>query len=60
MNVYVVFAHPSRQSFSHCVMQAFTRGLADAGQHSVEHLEETGIAESMRRIMVNDRLLGVG
>ncbi len=28
--------------------------------HTVEHLEETGIAESMRRVMLNDRLLGVG
>jgi len=28
--------------------------------HTVEHLEETGIAEAMRRIMLNDRLLGVG
>ncbi len=28
--------------------------------HPVEHLEETGIAESMRRIMIEDRLLGVG
>ena len=28
--------------------------------HTAEHLEETGIAESMRRIMLNDRLLGVG
>jgi NAD(P)H dehydrogenase (quinone) len=28
--------------------------------HTVEHLEETGIAESMRRIMLDDRLLGVG
>lgn len=28
--------------------------------HTVEHLEETGIAEGMRRIMLNDRLLGVG
>ncbi|KPJ53306.1 NADPH:quinone reductase [candidate division TA06 bacterium DG_24] len=28
--------------------------------HTVEHLEEIGIAESMRRIMINDRLLGVG
>jgi NAD(P)H dehydrogenase (quinone) len=28
--------------------------------HTVEHLEETGIAESMKRIMLNDRLLGVG
>jgi NAD(P)H dehydrogenase (quinone) len=33
--------------------------LCPAG-HTAEHLEETGIAESMRRIMLNDRLLGVG
>ena len=28
--------------------------------HTVEHLEETGIAESMRNVMLTDRLLGVG
>jgi NAD(P)H dehydrogenase (quinone) len=28
--------------------------------HTIEHLEEIGIAESMRRVMINDRLLGVG
>ena len=33
--------------------------LCSAG-HPIEHLEEIGIAESMRRIMLNDRLLGVG
>jgi len=33
--------------------------ICSAG-HTVEHLEEIGIAESMRRIMLNDRLLGVG
>jgi NAD(P)H dehydrogenase (quinone) len=33
--------------------------LCPAGHH-VEHLEEIGIAESMRRVMLNDRLLGVG
>jgi len=33
--------------------------ICSAG-HTVEHLEETGIADSMRRIMLNDRLLGVG
>jgi NAD(P)H dehydrogenase (quinone) len=33
--------------------------ICSAG-HTVGHLEETGIAESMRRIMLNDRLLGVG
>jgi NAD(P)H dehydrogenase (quinone) len=33
--------------------------ICSAG-HPVEHLEETGIAESMRKIMLNDRLLGIG
>jgi NAD(P)H dehydrogenase (quinone) len=33
--------------------------LCPAG-HTEEHLEEIGIAESMRRVMVDDRLLGVG
>jgi NAD(P)H dehydrogenase (quinone) len=33
--------------------------ICSAG-HTVEHLEEIGIAESMRRIMLNDRLIGVG
>lgn len=33
--------------------------LCPAG-HTEEHLEEIGIAESMRRIMLNDRLLGIG
>jgi NAD(P)H dehydrogenase (quinone) len=28
--------------------------------HTAAHLEETGIAEAMRRIMLNDRLLGIG
>lgn len=28
--------------------------------HTTEHLEEIGIAEAMRRVMLNDRLLGVG
>jgi NAD(P)H dehydrogenase (quinone) len=33
--------------------------LCPAG-HTEEHLEETGIAESMRRVMLEDRLRGVG
>ena len=33
--------------------------LCPAG-HTVEHLEQTGIAEAMRRIMLHDRLLGIG
>lgn len=28
--------------------------------HTVQHLEEIGIAESMRRVMIQDRLRGVG
>ncbi|MFH1417211.1 MAG: NAD(P)H-dependent oxidoreductase [Planctomycetota bacterium] len=28
--------------------------------HTAEHLAETGIADSMRRVMLEDRLLGVG
>jgi NAD(P)H dehydrogenase (quinone) len=163
MHIYILFAHPSKRSFSRSVLEAFTRGLAEAGHsfevndlyqtgfqadldedqyfrelgldpeapvpddvraeqgkidradalvfvypvwwsdcpaklkgwfdrvltygyayfygedeqrssritiekalvlcpagHTVEHLEEIGIAESMRCIMLNDRLLGVG
>jgi len=33
--------------------------LCSAG-HTVEHLEKTGVTESMRRIILGDRLLGVG
>ena len=33
--------------------------ICSAG-HTAAHLEEIGIAESMRRVMLNDRLLGVG
>jgi len=33
--------------------------ICSAG-HPLEHLEQIGIAESMKRIMLNDRLLGVG
>jgi len=118
MHVYILFAHPSRESFCRSVLWTFTRGLTAAGHtfeigdlyemgfasemdtvqyrrevgmipdapvpedvraeqrhsrvrvkraivictagHTVEHLEETGIADAIRRIMLNDRLLGVG
>jgi NAD(P)H dehydrogenase (quinone) len=33
--------------------------LCSAG-HTAEYLEETGIAQCMRQIMLNDRLLGIG
>jgi len=35
MHVYIVFAHPSHRSFSHAVLDSFTRGLKEAG-HSFE------------------------
>lgn len=59
MHVYVIFAHPSKRSFSRSVLDAFTKGLKEAG-HTEDHLEKIGIADSMRRVMLNDRLLGVG
>ncbi len=31
-----------------------------AAGHTIEHLEETGIVDSMRHVMLEDRLLGVG
>jgi NAD(P)H dehydrogenase (quinone) len=31
-----------------------------AAGHTAEHLEEAGVADAMRRIMLGDRLLGVG
>ena len=35
MHVYVVFAHPSKRSFSRSVLDAFTKGLKEAG-HSYD------------------------
>lgn len=35
MHVYIVYAHPSRESFTYAVLNAFTQGLEDAG-HSFE------------------------
>lgn len=35
MHIYIVFAHPSKASFSRSVLEAFVRGLKDAG-HSYE------------------------
>lgn len=34
MRVLTVYAHPNPNSFSHAVLERFTRGLADAGHHS--------------------------
>jgi len=48
MHVYIVFAHPSKESFSWSVLQAFTRGLREAG-HSFEigDLYETGFESEL-------------
>ncbi|MGN0425741.1 MAG: NAD(P)H-dependent oxidoreductase [Acetatifactor sp.] len=35
MNVFVVYCHPSENSFTHTVKESFVKGLADAG-HSYE------------------------
>ena len=35
MHVYVLFAYPSKASFTHEVFEAFTRGLGEAG-HTFE------------------------
>jgi NAD(P)H dehydrogenase (quinone) len=35
LHVYIVYAHPSGKSFTHKVLEAFTRGLAEAG-HTYE------------------------
>jgi NAD(P)H dehydrogenase (quinone) len=35
MHVYIVYAHPSDESFTHAVLSEFVRGLKEAG-HSVE------------------------
>jgi hypothetical protein len=78
--VYVVYAHPSRESFTQVVLRAFLKSLAKSGHtydvgarttstidfgralvlclagHTVEHLETTGVAASIRKIIINDRL----
>jgi len=55
---YAYFYDDNQQRFSQIeISKAIV--ISSAG-HTAEHLEETGIAESMRRIMLTDRLLGVG
>jgi NAD(P)H dehydrogenase (quinone) len=48
MHVYVVFAHPSKESFTRVVLNAFVRGLEEAG-HSYEigDLYEMGFQADM-------------
>jgi NAD(P)H dehydrogenase (quinone) len=35
MQVYILFAHPSRDSFNNSVLESFSQGLKDGG-HSYE------------------------
>ena len=48
MHVYIVFAHPSKRSFTYEVLETFTRGLQDAGHtYEVGDLYEMGFAADM-------------
>ena len=48
MHVYVVFAHPSLRSFSRSVLDAFLRGLREAGHtYEVADLYRTGFRSEM-------------
>jgi NAD(P)H dehydrogenase (quinone) len=55
------YADAYRESGEHVSRMSVEKALVlcPAG-HPAEHLEEIGIAESMRRVMLDDRLLGVG
>ncbi len=48
MHIYVIFAHPSKKSFSRSVLDAFTRGLKDAGHtYEIADLYEMGFQSEM-------------
>jgi NAD(P)H dehydrogenase (quinone) len=48
MHVYLLFAHPSRRSYTWSVLQAFTRGLAEAGHtHDLHDLYASGFVSEM-------------
>jgi NAD(P)H dehydrogenase (quinone) len=55
---YAYFYDQDEQRFTQINIQK-ALVICPAG-HTVDHLEETGIAESMRKIMLQDRLLGIG
>jgi len=55
---YAYFYNEAEERFTRISIEKAV-AICPAG-HTNEHLEETGIAEAMRRIMLNDRLLGVG
>lgn len=48
MHVYVIFAHPSKRSFSRSVLDAFTKGLKEAGHsYEIADLYEMGFQSEM-------------
>lgn len=48
MHIYIIFAHPSRESFSKAVLDAFTRGLEDRNHsYEIADLYETGFLSEM-------------
>jgi NAD(P)H dehydrogenase (quinone) len=48
MHIYIIFAHPSKKSFSRSVLDAFSRGLEEAGHsYKINDLYETGFQSEM-------------
>ncbi len=48
MHIYIIFAHPSRESFSKAVLDAFTRGLEDRNHsYEIADLYEMGFLSEM-------------
>jgi NAD(P)H dehydrogenase (quinone) len=48
MHVYILFCHPSKESFGAAVLEAFTRGLRDAGHtYEIGDLYEMGFKSEM-------------
>ena len=48
MHVYILYAHPSEKSFTHAVLEAFARGLRDAGHtYEIGDLYEMGFQSDM-------------
>jgi len=48
MHIYVIFAHPSKRSFSRSVLDAFTKGLKEAGHsYEIADLYEMGFQSEM-------------
>jgi len=48
LHVYILFAHPSADSFNRAVLDAFTRGLNDAGHsYEINDLYRTGFSSEL-------------